>query len=76
MLWRKGVPARVQAGKEVPRLVNYLLHNAYKLIAPVGRDRNTFLELNTGTSNTRVQKARKGTKEHKTSKAGQAKHVS
>ena len=40
---------RVQAGKEVPRLVNYLLDNAYKLIAPVGRDRNTFLELNTGT---------------------------
>ena len=53
----------MQAGKEVPRLVNHLLDNAYKLIAPVGRDRNTFLELNTGTPNTRAQKARKGTKE-------------
>ena len=53
---------KVQAGKEVPRLVNHLLDNAYKLIDLVGGDRNTFLELNTGTPNTSVQKARKGTK--------------
>ena len=53
----------MQADKEVTRLINHLLDNAYKLIALVGRDRNTFLELNTGTPNTRVQKARTGTKE-------------
>ena len=57
------VLGRVQAGKEVPRLATYLLDNTYKLIAPVGRDRNTFLELDTGTFNPRAQKARKGTKE-------------
>ena len=33
----KGALGRVQSGKEVPRLVNRLLDNAYKLIAPVGR---------------------------------------
>ena len=65
----KGVLERVQAGKEVPRLVNHLRDNTYKLIAPVGRDRNTFLELNTGTSNTRAQKARKETKEQKEQEA-------
>ena len=50
-------------------LVNHLLDNAYKLINSVGRDRNTFLELNTGTPNTRAQKARKGTKELKEQEA-------
>ena len=76
MLGRIGALGRVQAGKEVLRLVNHLLDNAYKLIGPVGRDRNTFLELNICTLNTCIQKARKGTKEHKTKKAGQAKQVS
>ena len=66
----------MQAGKEVSRLVNHLLDNAYKLIALVGRDRNTFLELNTGTLKTRVQKGNKGTKEQEEQKGNKGRQNS